>query len=584
MEISKNYGTLLLKLKKSSGRMPAYGAKVDVADGSGLISSMLSDINGEAKINLPTVDYRYSQIPNPPVKPYLTYDVRVTLSGYITVLFKGVQIFSGIITIQEHVLVRTEDDPKTKIYIISIPEHNLLTKKQSVPSLDNPQVATLAVDNVVKIPQNIIVHLGAPKAESENIVVPFLYYLKNVAASEIFPTWPNASLRSNIIAEITFALNRICNEWYKSQGYDFDITSTKEYDQSFNKDIALFDTISDIVDEIFTNYVACDESSKPIFSDHCDGYINQCAGLSQWGTVNLANEQYAPLAILRYYYGSDLKIKEAEIEKNSNDSFEGVLKSGSESADVAVLESRLNRIAVDYPKINFIPCAEGKYTQSIKAATTQFQKVFGLTPTGETDEKTWYRILFIYNTLKALPLLKNSVERISNDGYPDYILNVGDRGPDVLRIEYYLAQISETSKEIPLPAVDGVYDVETRNSVAAFQRFYGIDPTGTIDETTWNLIVKAYYAIPESDDCCPEAYPGNAIKFGNRGRLVKCVQIALNEMGKRITSIPLLAVDGLFGNKTLSAVKAFQRYFDLRVDGMVGPITWAKLNDTDDVG
>lgn len=202
------------------------------------------------------------------------------------------------------------------------------------------------------IPETITVHLGTPDSNAPNVTVDFSTYIKNVASSEIFPTWPESALRANIYAIVSFALNRIYTEWYRSRGYDFDITSTTQFDQKFINGREYFENISYIVDELFNDYVQRQGSIEPLFTSFCNGTTSTCAGLSQWGTVDLANRGLTPYEILQYYYGDDINIVRNAPVKTRMPSYPGIpLKYGSASNDVKSLQVFLNRISSNYPAI-----------------------------------------------------------------------------------------------------------------------------------------------------------------------------------------------------------------------------------------
>ena len=583
MDKSNNFGTFRIVLSKINDKTPAGGAKVEAGDSGGVVSSVYTDSQGVATIRLGCPRYISSQRADAVGEPYRVYDVMVTLAGYTPVLFKGVQIFSGITTTQFYTMIKSSVNPHTKVFVWQTPTHKLNSPLPALKAgVPQPAVRAAAITaNPVIVPENITVHLGPPNSDAENVTVPFIYYIKNVASSEIYPTWPEAALRANILAQITLALNRIYTEWYPSQGYDFDITSSTAYDQNFINGRAVFDSISAIVDEIFTNYVARAGSVAPVYTEYCDGFIAQCAGMSQWGTVELANQYYTPLDILRYYYGDDVYIKKAVVQESAPSSFPGDLKYGDESEDVALLQARLNRIAINYPAIPFVELSDGVFSRDTERAVRVFQQVFGLEPMGVVDEDTWYRVTFVYNAVKKLAELGSEGESVSNDGFPGRVLRVGDRGLDVLRMEYYLRRISEYlgSAVVPPPTVNGIFDVDGRPSVVGFQRYYGLEPTGEIDEATWNAIVKVYYDIPGDRTPSLIEYPGTPIGRGDRGQDVRFIQSVLNTIGEAIPEIPQLDVDGVFGARTEAAVRAFQSYFGLKADGVVGPLTWAKLNE-----
>lgn len=582
MDKSHNFGTYEITLSKITDKIPAVGATVEAAEGNRIISSVITNNSGIADISLESPSFASSQSPTSLGRPYKTYDIKVTLAGYTPVIFKNIQIFPGVKTKQLYTMKKSTDNPKVRVFIIPTPPHSLNSVQTKAKSTGNS--ASNPVINVPKpviVPENITVHLGPPDSNAPNVTVPFIYYIKNVASNEVYPTWPEAALRANILAQITLALNRIYTEWYPSQGYDFDITSSTAYDQNYVDGGAVFDSISAIVDEIFTNYVARAGSIAPVYTEYCDGFIAQCAGMTQWGTVDLANQYYTPLDILRHYYGDDVYIKTATVQETIPSSFPGDLKYGDESADVALLQARLNRIAINYPAIPFVELSNGVFSRSTENAVRTFQQVFGLPPTGVVDETTWYRIIFIYNAVKKLAELGSEGETISNDGYPGRVLAVGDRGLDVLRMEYYLRRISEYlgPSVVPPPIVNGIFDADGRPSVIGFQRYYGLPVTGEIDEATWNAIVKVFYDIPGDRTPTLIDYPGSPLRRGSRGQDVRFIQNILNSVEERIPDIPYLTVDGVFGSQTELAVREFQRYYGLTADGIVGPLTWTKLNE-----
>ena len=214
--------------------------------------------------------------------------------------------------------------------------------------------------NLPVIPEIIRVHLGAPSAEAENVSVSFPNYIKNVASSEIFPTWPESALRANILAQISFALNRVYTEYYPSRGYDFDITNNTAFDQSFVKDRDIFENISAIVDEIFNNYIVRAGNVEPLFATYCNGTTTTCEGLSQWGTVDLANEGLGAYDILTRFYGDDISlVTNAPVAAVEPSELEVLLRLGSAGNDVAFIQLRLNRISSNYPTIPKIPDPDG---------------------------------------------------------------------------------------------------------------------------------------------------------------------------------------------------------------------------------
>ena len=294
------------------------------------------------------------------------------------------------------------------------------------------------------IPKTITVHLGLPDQPAENVTVSFPDYIKNVASSEIYPTWPESAIRANIYAQITYALNRVYNEFYRSQGYDFDITSETQFDQKFIKGRDIYENISQIVDEIFNDYVVRQGRIDPYFTAYCNGTTTVCAGLSQWGTVSLANQGLTPYQILQYYYGDDIGILENAPIRTNIPTYPGIpLRVGSSGNDVKTIQLQLNRIRRNYPAIPLIPNPNGVFGTSTRNAVQAFQRIFNLTPDGVVGKATWYQLKYIYNGVKRLNELTSeglTLEEVTRP-FPE-VLREGETGVDVRSLQYYLAVIS----------------------------------------------------------------------------------------------------------------------------------------------
>ena len=288
------------------------------------------------------------------------------------------------------------------------------------------------------VPEYITVHLGKPNENAPNIQVPFPEYIKNVASSEIYPTWPEAALRANIYAQISYALTRVYTEWYRSKGYDFDITSSTQFDQAYIPGRDIFENISDIVDEIFNDYLVRNGRVEPLFAQFCSGTNVTCPGLSQWGTVNLANKGYTPAEILENYYGTDISFVTDAPVQNIEESFEGFdLTLGSSGNSVYSVQMQLNRIRQNFPAIPRIPEENNVYGVETEAAVRVFQEVFNMPVTGVVDKATWYRIKEIYNSVKRLGDLESEGIRLEEvtPVFPDR-LEEGDTGVPVTTIQY----------------------------------------------------------------------------------------------------------------------------------------------------
>ncbi len=431
------------------------------------------------------------------------------------------------------------------------------------------------------IPDYITVHLGPPNSNARNVRVPFTEYIKNVASSEIYPSWPENAIRANIYAQVSFALNRIFTEYYRSRGYNFDITNSTAYDQAYIDGRDIYSNISRLVDELFNDYVRKGNQIQPYFTEYCDGRNVTCRGLSQWGTVTLANQGRTPYQILRNYYGNDINIVNNAPVRNIPESYPGtLLRLGTVGEDVRTIQRQLNRIRRNYPAIPPIPDTNGIYDAATRAAVTQFQRIFNLQADGIVGKATWYKIKQIFNAVTRLSELYSEgitisdVERIFSE-----VLRRGDRGVDVRTIQYYLNFIGFFNDRLPQISVDGIFGPATENAVRAFQREYGLTADGIVGRATWNALLDAYYSIlnslpDEYRSYSSLLYPGYTLTTGASGNVVTQVQTFLRTIAQNNNAVPLITVDGVYGNATKAAVTAVQRLAGLPQNGAVGPLTW----------
>lgn len=437
--------------------------------------------------------------------------------------------------------------------------------------------------NPVVVPETITVHLGPPNSYAPNITVPFVDYIKNVASSEIFPTWPESALRANIIAQISIALNRIFNEYYRSQGFDFDITNSTQYDQSFEPGRDYFENISEIVDEIFNVYVVVQGNIQPYYTEYCDGINVQCNGLSQWGTVALANQGLTPYEILQYYYGDNINLERADTGPNVP-SYPGTpLRFGIVGEDVLSIQRQLNRIARNYPLIPAIPEADGVFDATTENAVKVFQQVFNLTPDGIVGEATWYAIRRIFNGVRRLSELYSEGITISEAQrvYP-YPLRFGSANVYVRIIQYYLDFIAYFNDTLPRLEGDGVFGSATLAAVNTFQSQHGLPVTGVVDRRTWYAILDEYnnilHSLPyEFQSYSSLLYPGYVLTTGATGKAVEQVQTFLQTISQNLPAVPPVTVDGIYGAETERAVEVVQDLYGLPVTGDVGPLTWNSI-------
>ncbi len=434
------------------------------------------------------------------------------------------------------------------------------------------------------IPSTITVHLGRPNTPAENVTVPFADYIKNVASSEIYPNWPESAIRANILAQISFALNRVYTEFYRSRGYDFDITNNTSIDQAYTKNGEVFDNISEITDEIFNNYLVRRGSVEPLFAAFCDGYTVFCNGLSQWGTVTLANRGLSPLEIIRYYYGDDVDIVFNAPVSDNVQSYPGTaLRRGSFGDEVVLIKRELNRIAQNYPAIPKIRFINGVFDLETEQAVSRFQEIFNLYPDGVVGKSTWYKIKQVFAAVKGLSEVTGEGLTIS-DVARRYVreLRQGVRGDDVEALQYYLAFLGYFFPELPPIPITGYFGDRTRDAVYAFQNYAGLPVTGVVNEAVFNEIVRVYNLTvselpPNYRSAIGEPFPGRFLTQGDRGESVAIAQNYLNVVGEGVPSIPAIAVDGIFGPLTRGAVIAFQEWLGIEPTGAIGPVEWSEL-------
>ncbi|MCD7812383.1 MAG: peptidoglycan-binding protein [Ruminococcus sp.] len=430
------------------------------------------------------------------------------------------------------------------------------------------------------IPETITVHLGTPDSNAANVTVDFPTYVKNVASSEIYPTWPENSLRANIYVITTFALNRIYTEWYRSRGYDFDITASTQYDQKFINGREIFENISLLADELFNDYVRRQGTVEPMFTSFCNGTTVTCSGLSQWGTVTLANQGMTPYEILQYYYGDDIDIVKNAPVRTSMPSFPGIdLAVGAAGNDVKSLQIYLNRISRNYPAIPKIPEADGVYGAETEDAVREFQRIFGLNATGTVDEATWYKIIYIYTSVKRIAELDSEGVRLEEipRQYSEE-LKIGMQSREISVLQYYLAVIGAYYEAVAPVEITGYFGEETEKSVKSFQRVFGLSQTGVVDRATWNDMYRAYQGIVESVPFDSAAdvvlYPGTVFKEGVSGEYVRILQQYLTFISQTYPNISAVNDTGYFGPLTRQSVTEFQKQFGLTPNGIVGADTW----------
>ena len=366
------------------------------------------------------------------------------------------------------------------------------------------------------VPQRITVHLGAPSASADNVTVSFSDYVKNVASSEIYPTWEESALRANILAIVSFALNRVYTEFYRSRGYDFDITSSTAYDQFFVRGRSFFSNVSRLVDELFNSYLRRPGFVEPLAAKFCNGTTVTCEGLSQWGSQALAQQGYNSTQILRSYYGDVEIVANAPVQDYMS-SYPGTpLRRGSVGPNVVVIQTELNRISQNYPAIPKVSAVDGIFGAATENSVTAFQEIFNLTPDGVVGPATWYALVRLYTAVTSLSELRSQGQRFYtiawNKGRP---LVPGDRGIQVEHLQYMLRVLAAYISQIPSVAVDGIYGSASRSAVLAAQGYFSLPQTGTVDLTTWNEIYDQFAGIENASFRDLERFPYTSAVIGN---------------------------------------------------------------------
>lgn len=346
------------------------------------------------------------------------------------------------------------------------------------------------------IPETITVHLGPPDAPAENVTVSFPDYVKNVASSEIYPTWEPAAIRANVLAIISFALNRVYTEFYPSRGYDFQITSSTAYDQKFIRGRNFFDSISRVVDDIFDNYLRREGVLEPLAAKFCNGTTVTCDGLSQWGSQEMAQAGADSMTILRNYYGNNIELVTNAPIQGVRRSYPGYpLSIGAAGPEVSVVQTSLNRIARNYPAIPRVPAVTGVFDEATRESVRTFQEIFGLTPDGVVGKATWYQLVRLYVAVTDLAELVSQGQNFYSVRFA-YTgpLREGDRGGSVRVLQYMLAILAEFDNSLTPVRVDGDFGPTTARAVRQYQSNNGLTTDGVVGERTWESIYRSFAA------------------------------------------------------------------------------------------
>lgn len=586
--------TLVFEIYTAREALPVPGARITITDPeTGATRVLIGDSSGRTEpicVSAPPAERSLS--PGSALPVYKRYTARIEAEGYYTEIREDIRVFAGVQALQPVEMEpsgstqspqEAEGRSRTAMAAADLTGPDPVEPADSAGGPNYTRTAEprgysgeLFFPQQVYIPRYITVHLGTPNdSAARNVTVSFIDYIKNVASSEIYPTWPVAALRANIITQITFALNRIFTEWYPSQGYNFDITNNTNYDQYYVYGRNIYTNISNIVDEIFNQYIRRRGTLNPIFAQYCNGTTVTCQGLSQWGTVALATNGYTPINILRYYYGDDIEVVTANDIRAITSSYPGTpLRQGSVGTAVGTMESRLNRIRLNYPSIPAISTVDGRFTAETTAAVRAFQRTFNLTPDGIVGRATWNRISYIFTAVTGLGQLNSEGIPLPPQP-PESVLRLGSTGEDVRTAQYLLSVIGQYYQAVSPTRIDGIFGSGTQQQVLNFQRLAGLSADGVIGRQTWNELFSFFNDIAATSGI-GVAYPGTLLRVGSRGQNVLLMQEYLNRIADSYP-LPSITADGIFGNATRNAVIAFQRLFGLDADGIIGQMTWNRI-------
>ena len=408
-------GTLRVQARTELGFFPVPGARVTIrASGSDrILEEVTTDESGNSPlVELEAPDVAYSLEPQTQVRPYSTYDITVESPEAETVRIVGVQIFAGQEAIQQILTL-----PRAEGFVslsggrplIEIAPNTLwgdfpekIPEDEVKPLPGFEEEGFVVLPNVV-VPEFVIVHDGRPNEAAADYRVPYAEYIKNVASSEIYSTWPEATILANVLAIMSFTLNRVYTEWYPSKGYPFTITSSTAYDQKYVPGRNIYESISQAVDNVLTNYITRPDIVQPLLTQYCDGQRTTCPGwMTQWGAKELGDQGFDAVQILRYFYGFDIYLDTAERVEGVPESYPGTpIRFGDSGPNVAVIQRQLQRIRQNYPAIRNV-AVDGIFGVGTEEAVRQFQSIFNLTPDGIVGKGTWYRLSQIYTAVSGI--------------------------------------------------------------------------------------------------------------------------------------------------------------------------------------
>jgi len=589
----ENYGFLRVNTRTGSDALPIYNATITVLDNEGNeLYKGTSNQNGFSDLfQIATPSVWTTLDPNTEITPYSTVTVEAVADGFRPIRVNGVQIFhlqNSILRLYMLPQNLNDTNETAEWEIIDVPPPGLRLPPRMAPEFP-PDLAPYDIEHqYIQIPEYITVHLGAPNdTEAKNIRIKFTDYIKNVVASELYPTFPYDSLITGIHVAVSLALNRLNTNWYRARGYDFDITSSPDYDQYYRYGGNNYQNINELVEEYFDIYMHRTGQILPFFPVFCNGTTQTCDGLSIWGMVEKANRGERSIDILQDYYGDVILTRSPSIE-GMPELFSGVfLRYGGRGDEVLRLQEYLNVIANNYPLIPRIESPNGVFGTSTDNAVRAFQQAFNLASDGAVGKYTWNRLMKIYLSVLRLNQLYRdyfNLEYRIGKTPPDIVLRQGDRGEDVRNLQYMLNFISLFNHFVTPELPAGIFGPSTRASVINFQKAYNLPPTGVVDAETWQKLYDVYLGVPEKikiplpeEEILISDYPGYVLSVGSSGEDVIHLQEHLHLLSLVYPDIPFVTINGIYDDLTRVAVLTFQNMFLLPPTGEVDEDTWNRI-------
>jgi peptidoglycan hydrolase-like protein with peptidoglycan-binding domain len=591
MAMGKGY--LKVQTVTANGAVKVGNATVTVADANNqILYELQTDETGSAaEIMLDAPDKWHVEDPAANDR-YATYNVTVRLPGYMTAVREGVMVFdttTSLLDVDINPAVLGQEHDIDYLYVGGHKLNNPVEVPQQLqdpPTEDGFVGAVPRVLPEVIIPNFVRVHLGRRERPSQIVSVPYIDYIKNVTSHEIFDAWPEQAIIANVYCIMSLTLNRIYTEFYRKQGYNFDITNETYMDQKYVHGGSVGARISAIVDRIFSVHLAIVGHKEPFLALYNDGIrVNIPGRLSQWGSFYDARDRgMNAWQIITKYFKQNLELRTIDKFGGIMESYPGyTLQLGSRGAAVRTMQLYLNRILGRYTDVIINP-VDGIFGPQTRNSVITMQRILNLPQTGTIDRRSWYEISRRYATERALWEMYSEGQRIGiGTTPPTRVVRQGDTGALVTELQFLLDFIALYHSGIPFVPQSSRFDALTGEGVRAFQRLFNINADGIVGATTWRKLYDVYWGImqnavpppppppnpnPPSEPLPP--FPGVSLRVGSTGNNVRFVQQTINLLAGVIPGLWRIAEDGIFGNGTRDAVMAFQRIFGLAVDGIVG--------------